>query len=221
MRSSINWGLSWTSLHVNIAGNLWRRKVTTVTFTQIQNYLQITYNRVQSSSVYIFTAQWIERSRNHRSVPWRVKKLCPKTPRPAVGPMLPPVVPFPRVKRAGHETGSVKWSPSYACIVCREISLSFNVELLYDAICRQNKESRNVVENKLLISSPVVAIRSSVDKKNQLYVTFCILYFSSNSCSTCFGQPCVHHQELTTAWCYSLVLVWAVAAGRWSSPVGR
>ena len=38
----------------------------------------------------------------------------------------------------------------------------------------------------------------SVDKKNQLDVTFCILYFSSNSCSTCFGQPCAHHQELTT-----------------------
>ena len=37
-----------------------------------------------------------------------------------------------------------------------------------------------------------------VDKKNQLDVTFCILYFSSNSCSTCFGQPCAHHQELTT-----------------------
>ena len=62
---------------------------------------------------------------------------------------------------------------------------------------------------------------SSVDKKNQLDVTFCVLYFSSNSCSTCFGQPCAHHQELTTAWCYSLVLVCAVAAGRWSSPVGR
>ena len=60
-----------------------------------------------------------------------------------------------------------------------------------------------------------------VDKKNQLDVTFCILYFSSNSCSTCFGQPCAHHQELTTAWCYSIVLVCAVAAGRWSSPVGR
>ena len=39
----------------------------------------------------------------------------------------------------------------------------------------------------------------SVDKKNQLDVTFCILYFSSNSCSTCFGQPCAHHQELMTA----------------------
>ena len=39
----------------------------------------------------------------------------------------------------------------------------------------------------------------SVDKKNQLDGTFCILYFSSNSCSTCFGQPCAHHQELTTA----------------------
>jgi len=38
-----------------------------------------------------------------------------------------------------------------------------------------------------------------VDKKNQLDVTFYILYFSSNSYSTCFGQPCAHHQELTTA----------------------
>ena len=33
-------------------------------------------------------------------------------------------------------------------------------------------------------------------RKTQLDVTFCILYFSSNSCSTCFGQPCAHHQEL-------------------------
>jgi len=58
-------------------------------------------------------------------------------------------------------------------------------------------------------------------RKNQLDVTFCILYFSSTSCSTCSGQPCAHHQELTTAWCYSLVLVCAVAAGRLSRPVGR
>ena len=64
-------------------------------------------------------------------------------------------------------------------------------------------------------------IHLSVDKKNQLDVTFCILYFSSNSCSTCFEQPCAHHQKLTTAWCYSLVLVCAVVAGRLSSPVGR
>ena len=42
-------------------------------------------------------------------------------------------------------------------------------------------------------------ISFSEDKKNQLDVTFSILYFSSNSCSTCFGQPCAHHQELTTA----------------------
>ena len=39
----------------------------------------------------------------------------------------------------------------------------------------------------------------SVDKRNQLDVTFCILYFSSNSCSTFFVQPCAHHQVLTTA----------------------
>ena len=71
------------------------------------------------------------------------------------------------------------------------------------------------------LSQPTCWIFISVDKKNQLDVTFCILYFSSNSCSTCFEQPRAHHQELTTAWCYSLVLVCAVGAGRWSSPVGR
>jgi len=52
----------------------------------------------------------------------------------------------------------------------------------------------------------------------RLEFTFCILHFSSNSFSTCFGQPCAHHQELTTAWCYSLVLVCTVAAGRLSRP---
>ena len=53
----------------------------------------------------------------------------------------------------------------------------------------------------LLIFQPVGSTTkpSNVDKKNQLDVTFCILYFSSNSCSTCFGQPRAHHQELTTA----------------------
>ena len=46
----------------------------------------------------------------------------------------------------------------------------------------------------------------------QLDVTFCILYSSSNSYSTCFRQPCAHHQEMTPAWCFSPVLVCAVAA---------
>ena len=78
----------------------------------------------------------------------------------------------------------------------------------------------------LMITEPMSAaiwteVGIGVDKKNQLDVTFCILYFSSNSCSTCFGHPCAHHQKLTTAWCYSIVLVCAVAAGRLSRPVGR
>ena len=64
-------------------------------------------------------------------------------------------------------------------------------------------------------------IKFSVDKKKQLDITFCIFYFSSNSCSTCFGQPCAHHQEVTTLLYYSLVLVCAVAAGRLSRPVDR
>ena len=51
----------------------------------------------------------------------------------------------------------------------------------------------------LLLLLLLITVLFSVDKKNQLDVTFCILYFSSNSWSTCFGQPCAHHQELTTA----------------------
>ena len=47
----------------------------------------------------------------------------------------------------------------------------------------------------LIITSDTTLVYISVDKM----ITFCILYFSSNSCSTCFGQPCAHHQELTTA----------------------
>jgi len=34
-----------------------------------------------------------------------------------------------------------------------------------------------------------------------------VLPLFSTSCSTCFGQPCAHHQELTTAGFYSLVSV--------------
>ena len=88
--------------------------------------------------------------------------------------------------------------------------------------CRYNSSTvLSQVQKKAHVTEEHNILHNSVDKKNQLDVTFCILYFSSNSCSTCFGQPCAHHQELTTAWCYSLVLVCAVAAGRWSSPVGR
>ena len=65
------------------------------------------------------------------------------------------------------------------------------VTLSYKTITRN-------VKNKTLFNTET-SKEFNVDKKNQLDVTFCILYFSSNSCSTCFGQPCAHHQELTTA----------------------
>ena len=63
--------------------------------------------------------------------------------------------------------------------------------------------------------------RNSVWIKNQLDVVFVFFISLLIVGSTCFGQPCAHHQELTAAWCYSLVLVCAVAAGRWSRPDGR
>jgi hypothetical protein len=91
---------------------------------------------------------------------------------------------------------------------------------LYKQVCVPRKSRLQGRRSATRINKPQTSV-NCVDKKNQLDVTFCILYFSSNSCSTCFGQPCAHRQELTTAWCYNLVLVCAVAAGRLSRPVGR
>ena len=43
------------------------------------------------------------------------------------------------------------------------------------------------------------SLRFNVDK-NPTRCHFCVIvYFSFTSCSTCFGQPCAHLQELTTA----------------------
>ena len=60
-----------------------------------------------------------------------------------------------------------------------------------------------------------------VDKNIQVDVTFCILYFSSNNCWICFGQPCTHYEELRTAWCYCFVFVCALASGRLTRPFGK
>jgi hypothetical protein len=57
----------------------------------------------------------------------------------------------------------------------------------------------NYTHGNLEPRAVTVKCMQCVDKKNQLDVTFYILYFSSNSCSTCFGQSCAHHQKLTTA----------------------
>ena len=54
----------------------------------------------------------------------------------------------------------------------------------------------DIMQGILEVTSDVILQTFSVDKKNQLDIQFFILDFSSNSCSTCFGQPCVNHQEL-------------------------
>jgi len=48
--------------------------------------------------------------------------------------------------------------------------------------------------------------------RNQLDVTWCYNYFLFISCSTYFGQPCAHPQELTTQWFYRRVWFSPVAA---------
>ena len=114
------------------------------------------------------------------------------------------------------------WNVYWACVcVCRRenmYSVKFNGisptswrPILSSELCWMYP-----IIHLLLHLQSVKYMRYRVDEKNQLDATFCILYFSSKSCSTGFGQPCAHHQELTTAWCYSLVLVCAVAAGRLS-----
>ena len=50
----------------------------------------------------------------------------------------------------------------------------------------------------------------NVDKKPTRCHFWVILYFSFTSCSTCFGQPCAHLQELTTALCYHTCWYFAV-----------
>ena len=101
---------------------------------------------------------------------------------------------------------------AYASIYAARLTKTINYEFRQS---RHNLRTQLQASTKLHAKSDVwltVHRKFSVDKKNQLDVTFCIIYFSSNSSSTCFGQPCAHHQELTTAWRYSLVLVCAVAA---------
>jgi len=106
-------------------------------------------------------------------------------------------------------------------------SFSYTWSLFSSVPWRERFDTATIVPSTVQITSAFISTTQltllyiSVDKKNQLDITFCILYFSSSSFSTCFGQPCAHHQELTTAWCYNLVLVCAVAAGRLSSPVSR
>ena len=66
-------------------------------------------------------------------------------------------------------------------------------------VARSQQTDRQTQTRVCMFVHKYKTTKCSVDKKNQLDVTFCILYFSSNSWSTCFGQPCAHHQELATA----------------------
>jgi len=76
----------------------------------------------------------------------------------------------------------------------REKAVCFNTKILFS---RKIDFSCKNVRTKLF--THIHLCIHSVDKKNQLDVTFCILYYSSNSYSIYFGQPCAHHQKLTTA----------------------
>ena len=104
-------------------------------------------------------------------------------------------------------------STKYIRSACQDFCTVCCVVALLKLISRTKCSDANLTKDRQFYAVRIYCF--SVDTKNQLDVTFCILYFSSNSCSTCFGQPCAHHQELTTAWFYSLVLVCAVAAGRY------
>ena len=59
------------------------------------------------------------------------------------------------------------------------------------------KQSPGMQASSLMIDYKCLVC--SVDKKPTRCHYCVILYFSFTSCSTCFGQPCAHLQELTTA----------------------
>ena len=76
---------------------------------------------------------------------------------------------------------------------CKDVSISTAFRLLW---------TQYMLPWLLLLTPALLQFTSftlSLNEKIQPDVTFCILYFSSNSCLTCFGQPCAYHQELATA----------------------
>ena len=94
------------------------------------------------------------------------------------------------MKKAGWQV-TLQWVKAQAATRGNELA---------DAIAKNAATKGTIPESCTRIPKSAVLRQieeESVDKENQLDVTFCILYFSSNSCSTCFGQPCAHHQELT------------------------
>ena len=72
------------------------------------------------------------------------------------------------------------------------------VSNIYETFIKSVVNFLRIIRQCVIILKNLISFRQ-LDKINQLDVTFCIFYFSSSSCSTCFGQPCAHHQELTTA----------------------
>jgi len=92
------------------------------------------------------------------------------------------------------------------CVKLGSVTMSQNfkgvlVEVRVHACSADCREVRIVGSLRVCKSDVrLTAHRNSVwIRKTNWMSLFCIHYFSSNSCSTCFGQPCAHHQELTTA----------------------
>ena len=99
-----------------------------------------------------------------------------------------------------------KEDDNLTAIVADSVESDRKVEGLYLEKEQQKKLKRNRGMKRAIagglqdVNSAVETLRKISDGgRTQEDDTFCILYFSSNSCSTCFGQPCTHHQELTTA----------------------
>jgi len=89
------------------------------------------------------------------------------------------------------------------------------------ALCWYVPCLREVCQDRLACSASTsfLLVAQHVSGNHVPIIMRCFHFFST-SCTTCFGQPCAHHHEVTTALCYSLVLECAVAAGTLSRPVG-
>ena len=129
---------------------------------------------------------------------------CKQTPPPNV---CGQKVAWMSVARLRLFVRSLNWSAEGQMWLCNCTSgLKLDMSCSVGVSRGLSKTRHSCVVNKIQIKRKSVVKHNfvfdcgfCVDKKNQLDATFCILYFSSNSCSTCFVQLCAHHQELTTA----------------------
>jgi len=97
------------------------------------------------------------------------------------------VYPQPFVLLSASDSNTLAITASPRHVTCTNDVTRVTSSLTFSVTGRRRNVAFNL-PNKQIKNATQTHLKYSVDKKNQLDVTFCILYFSSNSCSTCFGH---------------------------------